>query len=146
MFRRFITNFLHFQYAAFRCQRWSAHLFCLTLCLWSVFVHWPEAARDFRKIMPPNPPLKNKEESLLLIIIFWKGTTCCEGFSVILAHSQIRDIHIASKELCKLSQRNENVNSILMCTTSNPVSEEKQYCQEIEYLAVEVHELFELQA
>ncbi len=33
-----------------------------------------------------------------------------------------------------------------MCTTSNPVSEEKQYCQEIEYLAVEVHELFELQA
>ncbi len=65
---------------------------------------------------------------------------------MILAHSQIRDIHIASKELCKLSQRNENVNSILMCTTSNPVSEEKQYCQEIEYLAVEVHELFELQA
>ncbi len=41
---------------------------------------------------------------------------------------------------------NENVNAILMCTTSNPVSEEKQYCQEIEYLVVEVHELLELQA
>lgn len=131
-FRQFIANILHWQYAAFRCQRSSAHLFCLTLCWWSIFLHWPGAAWDFRKIMPQNPPLKNKGESFRLIIIFWKGTTCCKGFSVIHAHSQIRDIHMTSKELCNLSQRrNENVNSILMCTTSNPVSKEKKCTQDI---------------